>query len=137
MRATVHQRSDQLHQERVARAFEFLRCWNDPNLAEMRGIWRSVVREASGKTDHDVVAIFKRDAATKTAVSDILNFFEEMAYAARVGVADITTLKKTMKSVVVHYWSISDAFIEQHRTDKSQPSAHEHFEWLAKKWASE
>jgi hypothetical protein len=133
LKVTIEQRDRALTDDKISRAFSLARCWNDPNLTELRARWRAVLDEVDRKTGDEVCEIL-RDHGKRTVATDILNFFEELAYAAESGTADIDTLRNLLRSVVVRYFDAMLPWIERHRRDKHQPTAFEHLEWLRNQW---
>ena len=133
LKVTIEQRDQSLLDEKISRAFKFARSWNDPNLTDLRAKWRAVLDEVDGKTGDEVCHILT-DHAKRTVATDVLNLFEELAYAARSGVADIETLRNVLRSIVERYFSAMEPWITRHRRDKHQPTAFEHLEWLRNEW---
>ncbi len=133
LKITIHQRDKGLVDERVARAFELAQRWNEPNFAEVREHWRSLLDEINEKNANEVYAILE-NKHKKTIAADVLNFFEELSYAARSGVAEMETLKSVHRSIIVRYYSALSPWIDKIRRDGPQPTAYEHFEWLRNEW---
>jgi hypothetical protein len=132
LKITIEQRDRSLTAEKISRAFLLASRWNEPNLAKLREDWRAIVTEVSGENENDVCDILEADGHKKTVASDVLNFFEELAYAARSGVADMDTLKNVHRSIVLRYYAAITPWIARIRRD--QPTAYEHFEWLRDQW---
>jgi Domain of unknown function (DUF4760) len=133
LKITIEQRDKALIDERIARAFGLAQRWNEPSFAQVREHWRSLVDEIDEQNANEVCAILE-DMHKKTVAADVLNFFEELAYAARSGVAEMETLKNIHRSIVVRYYSVISPWIDKIRRDGPQPTAYEHFEWLRNQW---
>lgn len=134
LRVTIEQRDRALTDEKISRAFGLLSRWNDPNFAELRKKWRVLLEEIEGKTDDQVCEVIAPHIDKRTVIADVLNFYEEMGYAARSGVVDLETLKQLFKSIVIRYYTSIRPWIEKYRKEKHQETAFEHFEWLKKQW---
>ena len=80
-----------------------------------------------------VPALLKGDMEKRTVVADVLNFFEEMAYACRSGAADLTTLRTVFNFVALKYYRTARPWIEFRRKEESAQAWAE-FEWLCDQW---
>lgn len=134
LKITIEQRDHALTDQKISRAFAFLTRWNDPNFADLRKEWRALLEELEGKTNDEVCEIIRPSLEKRTLIADVLNFFEEMAYAARGGVADLATLEQICGTIVVRYFEAIRPWLVRYRTEKHQPTAYEHFEWLSDQW---
>ncbi|PYU48167.1 MAG: hypothetical protein DMG48_21220 [Acidobacteria bacterium] len=130
LKITIEQRDRALTDDKIARAFSFALRWNDPNFAQLRADWRAVLDELDAKTDDEICDFIRGEHKNKTVVADVLNFFEEMSYAAKSGVADTLTLRNIFRSIGVRYYTSLSPWIDRYRKDKHQPTAYEHFQWL-------
>lgn len=133
LEVTIEQRDRALKGERVSRAFSFLERWNDPNFASLRSDWRKLLEEMKEKNSEEVIGILHSHEKRTVAV-DVLNFFEEAAYAARTGAADIETMKGMFRTVVERYFSTPQSWVDRHRKEKHQTTLYEHLEWLRDQW---
>lgn len=131
---TIEQRNRSLTTEKISKAFELAQRWNEPNFAKLRGEWRALLSEIDGKEESEVCKLLDNDHGRRTVAIDVLNYFEEVAYAARSGVADLETLKNVHRSITIHYYSAISPWIDKRRRDRHQPTAYEHFEWLKEQW---
>lgn len=134
LKITIEQRDRLLADDAISRAFVFVQRWNDPNFASLRSDWRELLDEIEGKTGTEICSTLKGNHKKRTTVADVLNFFEEMSYAAKSGVANEETLRLLLPSVVERYFSAIWPWVERLRTDRHQPTLYEHFEWLRNKW---
>ena len=66
------------------------------------------------------------------AILRLLNYYENMAIGARIGILDIRTLRMSRRHQIVRAWELLEGFIEALRTsgDDRNPCLYEHFEWL-------
>ncbi|MFZ0819447.1 MAG: DUF4760 domain-containing protein [Candidatus Acidiferrales bacterium] len=134
LKITIEQRDKAAIDERISRAFGLASRWNEPNFAKLREDWRALLKEIDGQTEAEICRILDGDLHKTTVTVDVLNFFEEVAYATRTGVADIDTLRNIHHSIVVHYFTTISPWIDKRRRDKKQQTAFEHLEWLANQW---
>jgi hypothetical protein len=134
LQVTIHQRDKSLTDDKISRAFALAIRWNEPNMAPLRREWRALLEEIEQRNGDQVCDVVKSDIKKRTVVSDVLNFFEEMAYAAKSEVADVETLREIFGSIAVRYFNQISPWIHRYRTDKNQSSAYIHFEWLYNKW---
>ena len=93
-----------------------------------------LLKEISGKGDSEACTLLANDEHKKTVAADVLNFFEELAFAVRSGFADNETLKKIHRGLALHYYSVISPWINRIRKDNHQQTAYEHFEWLRDAW---
>jgi hypothetical protein len=133
LKITIDQRDKALADDQTSKAIDFARHWNNPNFAQLRASWRALLEEVDGKTEDEVCTILE-DHAKRTVAIDVLNFFEELSYAAKCGVADMETLREILGSILVRYFSAVYPWIERHRRNKHQPTFCEHMEWLRNEW---
>ena len=66
------------------------------------------------------------------AILRLLNYFENMAIGARIGILDIKTLRMSRRKQIIKTWRLLEGFIEVLRHDGSEynPCIYENFEWL-------
>lgn len=77
------------------------------------------------------VALIKDNIEIRTVVADVLNFFEEMGYAAKSGAADLQTLEP-FSGLAVDYYRTTQAWI--HYRQKETQDGWKEFEWLCDQW---
>jgi len=66
------------------------------------------------------------------AILRLLNYFENMAIGARIGILDTKTLRMSRRKQIIKTWRLLEGFVEELRNDGSEynPCIYEHFEWL-------
>lgn len=136
LKISIEQRDQAIIDQKIERSFGFAYRWNDPKFVTLRAEWRELLKELEAKSPDQVCDILESDNHKRTVAVGILNFFEEMCYASRSGVADAETLKNILKTITVRYYSAFQPWIEKYRKDRHQGTAYEHFEWLWKQWKS-
>lgn len=134
LKVTISQREQALADSRLAVAFDFMKRWDDAHFADQKAEWRRLIDELENKKPSEICDILGSDHDKRTVTVDILNFFEEVGYSAKRGLADIEALEGLFKSIVIKYYNTAEPWIQEHRTNKPQPTAYEHFEWLRNKW---
>ena len=115
-------------------AFSFAQRWNDPRLVNVRKNWAAVREEISGKSADEINAFFKEKAKLRIATAFVLNFFEEMAIAIHLGVADEETLKRIFRTMVVGCYKDLSPWIGKRREKKKRLRIWVEFEDLYDSW---
>lgn len=134
VKTAILQRRASAEEQKIQFALLFVTRWNDPNMAETRLAWRKLIEEIE-TNQTGIVALIKDDVVRRTIVADVLNFFEEMGYAAKSGAADCETLRESFYSVVLKYFKIARPWIEHRREPPlSSTTAWTYFEWLSDQW---
>jgi hypothetical protein len=133
---TIQQRSESITDQKIARAFEFHRRWNDPALAQIKANFRELIDSGKAHMPDHVEELIAADKAKKTAVVEVLNFFEELAIAVHTGVADGDTLYRGFRGPLREYHATLEPWIKQHRSSKKRPTMWIELEKLLEKWAS-
>lgn len=134
LKAGLEQRREALQEQRRNMALLFIRRWNDPNLGQLRRDWRNLV-DSLLSDPSGVPALLSGDIAKRTVVADVLNFFEEMGYAARDGSADLETLRALFRGVCLRYYTATRPWIDYRR--KESKNAWSQFEWLCDQWKAD
>src|SRR3989442_894205 len=70
---TIQQRSESLSEQKIARAFEFHRRWNDPALAQTKANFREIIESGKAHVAEVVEQLIQNDRAKRNAVVEILN----------------------------------------------------------------
>jgi hypothetical protein len=131
---TIQQRSESITEQKIARAFEFHRRWNDPALAQIKANFRELIECGKAHMAEHVEELINKDAAKRLAVVEVLNFFEELAIAVHTGVADNDTLCRGFRGPLTGYHATLEAWIKQHRSSKKRPTMWIELEKLVEKW---
>lgn len=131
----LKQRAEAQEQERIKTALNFVTRWNDPRMAESRHKWRTILDEFR-KDPAATQRSLQQDLTKRTVVADILNFFEEMAYSAISGAADMDTLQEMFDHVCLDYFSTLRPWIEIRRKETGSKGAWGQMERLCDLWKS-
>lgn len=131
LKTSVAQRNQIIREERVNRAVAYLTRWNDGSNSEIRSQWQSILADLE-KTPPLSPATLATDMAKRAVVAAVLNFCEELGYAARTKTADIETLKDLFRGLYVRYFKATKPWIDYRRADN--PKAWSQFEWLNDQW---
>lgn len=131
---TVRQRNEQLHADRVARAFELISRWNDPELANSKHEFRQIIESGQAHMADQLDESLNNEPAKRAIVIEVLNFFEQIALAANCGYANDDTLRKYYRGSVSKYHSTLEAWIKKHRAIKNRPAMYIELEEMVKRW---
>jgi len=118
---TVVQRDRSLKDAQIATACRFMERWNNPDLATTKDIFREII--ASGKAHNaDYVQEALKDTAKRIVVVEVLNFFEEVALIANMGLADDPTLLRYFEGALRSYHTALSPWIQTHRASQARPN---------------
>ena len=132
---TAQQQEDAMRRKEVENALQCLERWNNPQFHHVK-IAAGKVIEILEKQDAGAVATqVTGDATFRSNVTDVINFFEEMAIAIYSNIADEDTLKRGFRGLVHLYWMALQDFAEQRRQRFSNPRIFIEFENLHKRWS--
>jgi hypothetical protein len=129
----VQQRDRGLDEAKVATARHFCERWNNPDLAQMKDVFRQIIE--SGRA-HDAVFVENEliDKGKRIVVVEVLNFFEEMALVANMKVADEPTLKRFFCGALKSYHSTLSPWMQKHRASKARPTMWCEIDTLVGRW---
>jgi hypothetical protein len=133
---TIQQRSESITEQKIARAFEFHRRWNDPALAQIKANFREIIESGKAHVAENVEHLIDADKAKRIAVVEVLNFFEELSIAVHSGVADDETLCRGFRGPLREYHATLQPWIKQHRSSNKRPTMWIEMERLVEKWNS-
>lgn len=133
---TIQQRSESITEQKIARAFEFHRRWNDPALAQIKANFRELIESGRAHMAEHVEELIDKDSAKRLAVVEVLNFFEELAIAVHTGVADNDTLYRGFRGPLSEYYATLEPWVKRHRSSKKRPTMWIELEKLVEKWNS-
>jgi hypothetical protein len=94
---------------------------------------RDLVREKRANPQLDIEGQLQ-DGAKSANVADVLNFFEEMAIAIQLEVADEETARRFFRGIVVTYYDALRGWIEKRRSERSNPRFFREIEWVWERW---
>lgn len=130
---TVQQRDRGLKDSQIATACRFMERWNNPELASTKDIFRQIID--SGKAHNaQYVQNELQDAAKRIVVVEVLNFFEEVALIANMGLADDVTLKRYFIGALGSYHTTLSPWIQTHRASLARPTMWCEIDELLKRW---
>jgi hypothetical protein len=134
LKTSVAQRNEILREEKVNRAMAYLTRWNDGSNSEVRTKWLAILAQLEA-TPPLAPASLLADMEKRAVVASVLNFCEELGYAARTRAADMKTLEELFKGLCLRYYKATRPWIEFRRTGSNGSSkAWSHFEWLHDQW---
>lgn len=114
-------------------ALTFVERWNSPLMHHVKLTVRDLLREKRKNPQLDIEK--QLEDPTKSAnVGDVLNFFEEMATAIQLKVADDETARSFFRGILVTYYDALAGWIEKRRSERSNPRFFKEFEWLWNRW---
>jgi hypothetical protein len=124
-------RREQVDHERARGALQFVSDWNSPEFYHAKNKGREVLEyfEKNGHTDCEFIKERLQNLV------DVLNFFEEMSIAIQLGHVDDTVAKRFFRSIVIHYWQVTEPWIKKRRAAKQNPRLLCEFDTLAKNWS--
>lgn len=100
------QRREELKHGLVAKSFHFMERWNDPKFNKTKVRFSAVRRKIGEKNPQEIEELLQGEE--REATFDILNFLEEVALSANLGLVDASSLERFYKSIVIAvYGSLS------------------------------
>lgn len=134
LKTSVAQRNAIIREEKINRAIAYLTRWNDGSNSDVRIKWQAVLAELESEPPLTPATLLT-DMGKRAVVASVLNFCEEMGYAARTGSADKETLEALFKGLYLRYFKATRPWIEFRRTGAGgSAKAWSHFEWLCDQW---
>jgi len=131
--STEHLRQS-LEAERVNKAFYFFRRWNDSSFSTTVTKWIKVKEKLSGKSTKEIVVLLDTDNDTRTTVMAMLNFFEELALASAMGLADDEMLKRFFRTLAIDTFELTSGWITEFRLKNNRDSIWREFQALYHQW---
>jgi hypothetical protein len=130
---TVTQLEKGLKDAQIITACRFMERWNAPDLAATKGSFRGIIE--SGKAhDAGYVQNLLSDDGQRTVVVEVLNFFEEVALSANIGLADDATLSRYFGGALRSYHTTLSPWIQTHRASKARPKMWCEIDNLLHRW---
>lgn len=124
-----------IKQKRLEIALRYLERWNNPQFHHVKIAAGKVLEIKEKKGEEAVTALLYEDATFRSNVTDILNFFEEIALAIDLEVVDEDTLKRAYSGLVHLYFMALQNFIEKRRNQFTNPLISIEVENLHKRWS--
>jgi hypothetical protein len=131
VKTAILQRRQSADERRIEFALQFLARYNDPAMARLLRRWRQLSDEMDASA-HGLVVLIQHDIPRRTIIADLLNFFEEMGYAAYSKAADLPTLQAVFKSVALDCYERTTPWIKNRRATNRH--AWKNVEWLCDQW---
>lgn len=132
---TAQQRQNAERQERVKEAFHYMERWNSPHFYHTRTASREILRLGTAEGAERVKTTLAGDAALRSNAMDVMNFFEEMAIAIDLNIADDQILKRAFRGLVAAHWMTLEPFVNERRRVLGNPKLLIECEALHKRWA--
>jgi Domain of unknown function (DUF4760) len=117
---------------RASVALHFIERWNDPKLADARKQWHQIYYDLKRLQLADTVARIDGDESARTAVADMLNFYEEIAHAVNTRAADETLIRRLLCDTIRDYYATFLPWIEHRRA--TRPDAWEEIKLMLDRW---
>jgi AcrR family transcriptional regulator len=134
LRETVRQRAKALGDKKIDRSFEFIRRWNDPAFEHTKHEFRSIVESGKVHDTAQVEEILGEDTPKRTNVVEVLNFFEEIAQAANMQLADDEALKRYFEEALTYYYSTLGPWMQRYRATRSRPMMWVEIQSMLSRW---
>lgn len=80
------------------------------------------------------IQVVALDDAEQTAVRFLLNHYEFIAAAIRIGDIDEQLFKWAERSIVVLLFTVFEPYVYTRRSDRNRDTMFEHIEWLKRRW---
>jgi transcriptional accessory protein Tex/SPT6 len=133
----VQQQEDLMHQKKTENAWRYIERWNNPQYHYVKMAGVKVLKMNETEKAEIVTVKINEDEAFRSNVTDLLNFFEEMAIAIDMGVADENTLKRAFRGLLHLYCMALQDFVKQRRTKFNNPRILLEIENLYTRWSSD
>ena len=133
LQASENIRLSNTEKQRLA-AFRFMERWNAPAFLEQKRAWRALNEELDSLPDKEAAKIVGDALEKRMAVSDVLNFFEEMAIAIRAETADEEMLKRYFRTVVLKLQTRYGFWMRIHRELRKAPRYWIEIESVMEEW---
>jgi hypothetical protein len=132
---SAQQQRNALDQKAKENALRYLERWNDPQFCESKVDAEQVIKIQEKEGTEAVTAKINENDTFKRKVSDILNFFEEIAIAIDSRTVDEEILKKAYRGLLNLYCMALQDFIKDSRRRFGNPRLYIEIENLHKRWS--
>jgi len=122
--------------EKRLTAMAFARDWNNPHFFHAKTNGRQILEyfKKNGHID-DQKKYIASVPALESNLNDVLNFFEALAVAIALELAEDETAKRFFRSIASQYWNAAEAFIRNKRAERNNARLYQELEWLCcTKW---
>ncbi|MCH9018986.1 MAG: DUF4760 domain-containing protein [Proteobacteria bacterium] len=100
------------------RALEYAARWNAPAMHNCRAVCRKIL-EVRGQPEQEIIEFGDREAII---ITNIFNFFEEMAFSIEHNIIDEDLAKNIFYGLVVICFQVMEPWVEHERTKKGIPT---------------
>lgn len=132
---SAQQQRNALDQKAKENALRYLERWNDPQFCEFKVDAEQVIKIQEKENSKAVAVKIHEDDTFKRRVSDILNFFEEIAIAVDSKTVDEDILRRAYKGLLNLYCMALQDFIKDSRRRFGNPRLYIEIENLHKRWS--
>ena len=132
---TAQQQRDAMRQKELENAFRYLERWNNPQFHHVKMAAGKVIEIRENQDAQAVTARVTQDDTFRSNVTDVINFFEEMAIANDAKIVDEAMLRRTFRGLVHLYWMALQDFAEQRRQRFNNPRIFREVERLHQRWS--
>jgi hypothetical protein len=127
----IDARREEINHGQARTALRFIADWNSPNFYHAKNKGREMLDhfEKNGPGDCEYLAERLQN------LMDVLNFFEELSIAIQLDHADDAIARRFFRSIVVHYWQVTEPWVKKRRAAKSNSRLLCEFQTLAESWS--
>ncbi len=121
---------------RKAAALTFFERWNDPKSYHRKiGARKGLKAIENLNQNSEFTAYEEKNPDDYQNILDLLNFFEELAVAIRLGLADEEVVKRGFRGPITRTWHRTKKFVESRRSERNNARIWQELEWLSQRWA--
>lgn len=104
---------------RTVATFRFVERWNSPELRSLRSAWHRICEEFQQNDAPQMIKMLEEDSNRYETVTDVLNFFEEVALAVNAKTIDGDLLRRLLGETMKEYYSTVLPWVEQRRLGRA------------------
>jgi len=142
LQLSARQQRAMLEEGKRLAAFRFVEQWNAPHFFHGKKTWRKLMRQIVADQTADRVQAVRvalnnsgdQDAA-EANLFEVLNFFEGLALAVRVGAVDLETTRDFFQTIVRRTYEHLEDWIKERRREGG-PRVYQELEGLYEHWKS-
>lgn len=132
---TAQQQEDAMRRKEMENAFRYLERWNNPVFHHLKIAAGRVIEIQEKQGAEAVTDELNKDAIFRSNVTDVLNFFEEIAIAINSKIVDEKTLRRAYRGLIHMYCMALEDFVVHRRQKFSNPRLFVEVENLHKRWS--
>jgi len=130
----AHHQNEQLQREKLKYSAEFVKTWYQPEMTAANAKTRRCIRDYAEGEPNKLLESITKDLDANIAVTQVVNFFEQMAHAVKFNLADEEYLRSFFFTIARQRWHILKPLIDQKRQlDQSDGFLCE-FEAMTRRW---